>query len=252
MGRISNYISTIAKSGGMALSTGYVVKFTLAPDLQKYIDSMELDIDLYEGFCDEANLPPSQAATAQITGRYLGEGAVSYPHTKMYTDVSLSWMCDANMEPYKFAQGWWQYIFGEHNDAGDLHDKDTYYPSYNNVTTLLSTGNAEKLTNRETRLRYPEQYMSQIVIAKAEKGGGSPTDRMSTAHVLQDAYPYSVDSIPLSFGSSQLVKVTANFYYSKHYVRYNNLKQVSNAVGNQLLSQENIKAGDTLGSSNIA
>ena len=248
MARISDYVSTIAKSGGMALSTGYAVKFTLAADLQKYIDNLDLDIDLYEVFCDEANLPPSQAATAQITGRYLGEGAVSYPHTKMYTDVSLSWMCDANMEPYKFVQAWWQYIFGEYDASGMLHDEVQYQPQYNNAKTLLSTGNPEKNTNRETRLRYPESYLSTVVIAKAEKGGGSPTDRMATAHVLQDAYPYSVDSVPLSFGSSQLVKVTANFYYSKHYVRYNNLK----SAGGSLLSQENIKAGDTLGSSNIA
>ena len=30
--------------------------------------------------------------------------------------------------------------------------------------------------------------------------------------------------IPLSFGSSQLVKCTANFYYGKHRVVYNDLK----------------------------
>ncbi len=232
----------------MALSTGYAVKFDLAAPLKKYIDQLQLDIDLYEGFCDEASLPPSQAATGQITGRYLGEGAVSYPHTKMYTDVSLSWMCDANMEPYKFVQAWWQYIFGEYDAGGTLHDEAAYQPQYNNTKTLLGTGNPEKNRTRETRLRYPESYLSQIVIAKAEKGGGSPTDRMATAHVLQEAYPYSVDSVPLSFGSSQLVKVTANFYYSKHYVMYNNLK----STGATLLNQENIKVDDTLSSSSIA
>ena len=75
--------------------------------------------------------------------------------------------------------------------------------------------------NRTTRLQFPENYHCTVRIAKAEKGPKGETSRVSTVHVLQEVFPYAVEAIPLSFGSSQLVKCTANFYYSKHRVAYN-------------------------------
>ena len=62
------------------------------------------------------------------------------------------------------------------------------------------------------------------MVIKAEKGPNSEVDRTSMAHIMQDAYPYSVDSVPLSFGMDSLVKVTANFHYSKHFVKYADLR----------------------------
>ncbi len=208
----------MSKRGGMAKSTGFAINFTLPETLKTYLNShIEMtDKPLYEQFCDEANLPASNAATGQVTGRYLGEGSVSYPHTKMYTDFSLSWMADANMEPYKFVQGWWQYIFGEYDQEGQLYDSGGYYSETNN-----------KLHNRPTRLRFPADYHADIVIKKAERGPNSETQLKSLEHVIQQAYPYSVDSVPLSFGMDQLVKVTANFHYSKHFVKYTDQRSTS-------------------------
>ncbi len=234
MTKISEYVNRIAKRGGMALSTGYTVKFVLdngdsTGSLKDYIASTGVSEDIYEGFCDEANLPPSQSATGQLTGRYLGEGAISYPHTKMYTDFSLSWMADANMEPYKFAQAWWQFIFQETNPSdNEVYDKDGYYPAKTNLDTKSMLSDSDtKVRNRSTRLRFPEKYLATVMIGKAEKGHDSDIGRCSTVHVMQEAYPYSVDSVPLSFsGSSQLVKVTANFYYSKHFVKYNDITKL--------------------------
>ena len=134
----------------------------------------------------------------------------------MYTDFSLSWMADANMEPYKFVQGWWQYIFGEYDQEGQLYDSGGYYSETNN-----------KLHNRPTRLRFPADYHADIVIKKAERGPNSETQLKSLEHVIQQAYPYSVDSVPLSFGMDQLVKVTANFHYSKHFVKYTDQRSTS-------------------------
>tara|TARA_B100001175_G_scaffold313148_1_gene320268 strand:+ start:319 stop:969 length:651 start_codon:yes stop_codon:yes gene_type:complete len=209
---ISEYVSQMAKRGGMAKSTGYAIEFALPDSLKGYLKTCGIEVDnkpLWQEFCDEASLPASNAATGQVTGRYLGEGSVSYPHTKMYTDISLSWMADANMEPYKFVQAWWQYIFGEFDQEGELYDAGGYYSE-----------TKDKLRNRSTRLRFPKEYNAGIVIVKAERGVNSEIDRQSQAHVIQEAYPYSVDSVPLSFGMDSLVKVTANFHYSKHFVKY--------------------------------
>ena len=61
------------------------------------------------------------------------------------------------------------------------------------------------------------------MIAKVERGFDSATERVSEVHVLHDAYPYTVESVPLSFGASQITKATATFHYTKHHVIYNDI-----------------------------
>lgn len=247
---MKDYISTIATQGGMALSNGYIVNFTFdtATGVKSVIDQLIPGSELYTMFCDEAQLPSSQAATGQVTGMHLGEGRRSYAHTKMYTDLGLGWMCDANMEPYKFVQAWWQYMFPEYDANGEI---DTLDGQDFGATYSTMLGKAPKSSNRATRLRYPSDYYCTIKIAKAEKGPNGEVERVSSVHILQDAFPYSVDSVPLSFGQSQLSKVTAKFYYSKHRVVYNDNRSVGSG---KLLAQQFLDSlGNlNLGSSNVA
>lgn len=206
------------------MSNGFAVKFNMDGKLKKYIDSVITNADIYEGFCDEAQLPPSQAATGQLQGRLLGEGSISYAHTKLYTDVQLGWMCDANMEPFKFVNAWWQYIFAEYQPgATDPVDKDGYAPGTTGRSFGGITSRDIKSRYRTARVRYPDDYTCTIMIAKVERGFNSALERVSGVHVLQDAYPYTVDSIPLSYGASQLTKATATFHYTKHHVIYNDI-----------------------------
>ncbi len=216
---------SIARGGGMALSTGFRVKFdfddpagvkTVLEDELKYTEGY----NFAEQYVDEVNLPGAQAATGQLTGRFMGEGVTNYVHQKMFTDFQLGWMCDANMSPFKFMQTWYQYIFQEFDGEGQE------IPTIENNTNesaekMLSTPTKEY--SRTTRLRFPRNYHCTIRIAKAEKGPKSDTSRVSTVHILQEAFPYAVEAIPLSFGTSQLVKCTASFYYGKHRVVYNDL-----------------------------
>ena len=216
---------SIARGGGMALSTGFRVKFDFDDGsdegVKKVLEQQLKYKDGYnyaEQYVDEVNLPGAQAATGQLTGRFTGEGVTNYIHQKMFTDFQLGWMCDANMSPFKFMQTWYQYIFQE------------FQPDGSEIATVqqLDTNSEEKAmaaskfeVNRTTRLQYPENYHCTVRIAKAEKGPISETNRVSTVHVLQEVFPYAVEAIPLSFGTSQLVKCTASFYYSKHRVAYN-------------------------------
>ena len=212
------YVSAIAKQGGMAMSNGYAVTFDfLDPTGAKsYIDlttimGSSLGENIYELFCDEAQLPTMQAATGQLTGRYLGEGVVNYPHTRMYSDFSLGWVCDANMIPYKFLHEWWSYIFQESYD-----EQIVLGPAVGRSTRETALQAQPMQRNRTVRLRYPRSYQCNVRIAKIEKGSNKELERTSQVHILEEAFPYTVDAVPLSYGQSQLVKVTANFYYSKH------------------------------------
>ena len=52
-------------------------------------------------------------ATGTQVGLYTGLGAVDYPHTRVFTEFSLTFMLDANLTLLKYLNGWYFDIFGE-------------------------------------------------------------------------------------------------------------------------------------------
>ena len=233
--RIQSIIGLLSQGGGAALSNTYKVTFEKTLDgasgrttnglfdhlranvLSTFTES-ELGGDIVgtspasfiSMFCDEAVMPGVQAATGQVNGIYTGSGQYNYAHTRMYNDLTLSWMCDANMTPLKFLTGWMDYIFQETNETG------------NEIKSVIGATNQTRVRNRSVRLRYPDEYTLQLSILKAERGTSSETGRPSIRYVLQGCYPYAIDSVPLSFGTSQIMKVTANFYYERWFPIYEN------------------------------
>ena len=205
--------------GGMAMSTEFEVSFEFPDDPKKSnptlksvvkgalsgVHTLETD-DIITMFCNEAQLPNVSSLTGQTNGIFMGEGQVNYSYGKLFTDVSLGWYCDKNMMPLKFLQEWHnhQFYFGADNKT----------PIRENL--LFNTS----LTRQDlvSRVRYPEAYQAKIIIKKTERFEGKDRDVM--VYTLLDAFPHSIDATPLSYGSSQLVNVSANFYYSKFHIDY--------------------------------
>ena len=202
--------------GGMAMSTEFEVSFEFPdignPSLKSVvkgalggIHTLATD-DIITMFCNEAQLPNVSSLTGQTNGIFMGEGQVNYSYGKLFTDVSLGWYCDKNMMPLKFLQEWHnhQFYFGADNKT----------PIRENL--LFNTS----LTRQDlvSRVRYPEEYQAKIIIKKTERLEGKDRDVM--VYTLLDAFPHSIDATPLSYGSSQLVNVSANFYYSKFHIDY--------------------------------
>lgn len=223
---LDKFIAAIANGGGVSFSNGYDIEFnfpsTLKGVIEKAIGGDPNKSDdgrspgLVKMFCDEAQLPNVQAATGQLNGRYLGENQYSYPYAKFYSDVSFSWMCDANMTPLKFLNSWHSFIFdGASKEAPQLVGKGATLSSMKSAVNTIGSGYA-----RPVRLRYPKDYEAVMLITKTERSAAAPNARPSILYMLEGAYPYSIDSVPLSYGTSQITKVTANFYYSKHTVVY--------------------------------
>ena len=182
----------MAKQGGMAMSNNFLVKFEDLPD------DITHDREIIEYFCDEVQLPNINTATASQNGLYTGLGSVDYPHTRVFTELQISFMLDANLEALKFLNEWYFYIFNE-------------------IPVERGRGAQYELENRVTRLRYKNEYASTIRICKTEIGGKSATQRQSIEYVLEKAYPYAIDAVPLQFGTAQLLKVTGQFKYQRHY-----------------------------------
>jgi len=210
---INRFLSTVAKNGGMSFSNNFVVSFE--GPAAAYFNS-----EAVEFFCDEAQLPNVNTATATQNGLYVGLGSVDYPHTRVFTEFQLSFMLDANLNLLKSLNLWYGSIF---NETGFI-ESGTY------------------LENRSTRLAYKDDYASTIKITKTESGPNSPTQRKPITYVMEKAYPYAVDAIPLQFGSSQITKVTAQFKYQRHYTINRDITTVTDIPLNQKVKVVN---GDT-------
>ena len=176
----------------MSFSNNFIVEFKNGAD--KYFDN-----DLVEIFSDEAQLPNSNTATGTQTGLVTGLGSVDYPHTRVFTEFSLTFMLDANLNILKSLNDWYYDVIGG---------------SENNTTDIGSNALA---SNRVMRVRYRDDYVGDIHISKTEAGKESATDRKPITYVMERCWPYQIDAIPLQFGSSQITKVTANFKYERHY-----------------------------------
>ena len=200
---INSFMSFMNAKGGMSLSNSFIVKID-QPGTGNALAFM----------CDEAQLPNTQAATGTIKGRYLGEGEINYPHTRIFTEMQLGFQCTADMGPLKFLNDWYGNIFREYKDDDILSPLPTMDPAGNSPRNHRQP---QRSQNRTTQLNYPDNYCRNIYVTKTERGprymGGV---RTSITYCMERAWPYAIDAVPLQFGSAAITKVTAQFYYTKH------------------------------------
>lgn len=243
---VKNFIELINKSGGLSYSNTYDVEWVFPTVsnktslLSQNLSKVGIDVnlgrfagggdagiggagDVIKLFCDEAQLPNISSATGQLTGRLLGEGQVNYAHTRVFTDFQLGWICDANLTPLKFLTAWYDTIFQQYNNDGT--ELSPFTRTSDNLTKLkeeASGGNAIQ-SDRTVRLNYPDEYLATCLITKAEKGINASNSRAAATYTMLECFPYSIDAVPLSAGASTATKVSANFYYSKHTVTFNDI-----------------------------
>ena len=197
---ISTFLEATNSQGGMSLSNSFKVEIKGSgmsglADNNNYGQSGE---PFFSFLCDEAQLPNVQAASGTLKGRYLGEGQINYAHTRVFTEFQLGFQCDANMTPLKYLNEWFGQIFKE---------------------LPQNEGDGRKFTaNRSNRLSYPSDYCRDIYITKTEIGGAGAVGRESLCYVMERAWPFAIDAVPLQFGTAQLTKVTAQFYYTRHHI----------------------------------
>ena len=191
----------------MAKSSGYSVSFGLTNNCKNHIIKKGVPASaisrngLISLFCNDAQLPNISSQTGTQTGLYTGEGQVSYATSRLFTDVSLGWYCDRDMTPMKFLQAWHDFIYTGNSGSFIINAES------NDAQYILTSNRSEK-----TKLQYPSEYYGKIRITKNE----DDIPGQSMTYLLLDAFPYSIDATPLSYGSSQLVNVSASFQYSKY------------------------------------
>ena len=207
--QIDQFMKKIGNQRGMSLTTGFDVEFVFGPKTQFPTSPYETNKDIIHMLCDEAQLPNVQTATGQLSGRYQGEAGVQYAHSKMYTDVGLGFLCDAEMLPAKFLNHWYNFIYGEPVST------EIKLASYEDVKK-----ESPHNRYRVNKLRYPDEYTCSLYIMKTEPDSFASNGRIPLTYILENAYPYSIDAVPLSYGSSQIARVNVSFHYSRHTLVY--------------------------------
>ena len=153
--------------------------------------------DIINLACSEASLPGSALMTHELKDDYIGV-TEKIAYRKAYDDTaSFTFYVNVDHDVILFFENWVRYISGE----------PLIGPS-------LGTNQDRNFTHR---VKFRSQYSSQIIINKFEKdysAGGTYTE-----YTFLDAYPASFNSIPVSYDSSQLVKMTVNFNFTRYLVR---------------------------------
>lgn len=101
---------------------------------------------------------------------YVGSGTVQYPHTRVYTELQLGFMLDANLSALKFLNKWLDFIFSGDGKLGTVQewqDQQTN-KSLSQLQSLATT--SIRPENRAVRLKYRDEYACTMLISKTEQG----------------------------------------------------------------------------------
>jgi len=204
---VSQFISSIVKEkGGPSNATLYNFNCAITGDLATYLEGFGIQrsdwntSSNWDFLCNEIQIPGLTFTTQDIRSYHKGKN-IKVPSAKIFNEFDVSFYCDTTSTPYRFFRGWMDFISGYSTDSPYTKDQAL---------------NRQIQTNP---VRFYNDIAQTLSIYKMEKTG--PTGKAKTknywtpyAVTLQNAYPFSMSSIPLSSASANgLVKVTVGIYY---------------------------------------
>ena len=145
--------------------------------------------------CFNASLPTSSLATAEITGNFMGI-TEKFAHTRQYSVISLEFYVDKNYNALKFMESWMEFIAsGSNNPIG---------------SSLAPIGQNRK--DYISRMQYPEYYKSdRTTITKFDRDYNREIE-----YTFIGLFPSAMSSIPVSYSSSEILKMSVNFEYDRY------------------------------------
>ena len=182
--------------GKLSLTNQYQVNFsslnkTITDFLKDSgIDNADIFLSRNVGIlCSDASLPASAFATGEVKDNFMGVPQ-EFAHTRLYTDIDFTFYVDEDYTSLSIFEGWMDYI----SSGADNIDPD------------------EKAFFR--RFRYPDDYkVNTMTITKFEKN----LER-TLMYEFKNAFPKSITSLPVTYGTADLMKVTVSFNYDRYIV----------------------------------
>ena len=185
--------------GPLAQTNHFLVTISsLTPEVESYIQSFSNASDFRRFLaerggilCSDASLPTSSYATAEVKDNFMGIPQ-QFAHTRIYTDIDFTFYVDENYTLLKIFEGWMEYISSGASPFMEQQTKSFY-----------------------RRMRYPDSYKcNTLYINKFEKNF-----RRTMRYQFINAFPKAMSSVPVSYGSAEILKVTVSFNYDRYIVR---------------------------------
>ncbi len=203
----------------LAQTSHYEVKFGgLHPQLISYLGSRGVtsrfiaeDAGL---LCNNAVLPTTQLATVDVAGNYTGI-TETFAHRRQYQDISLEFYVDRNYNTLKFLEHWMEFIA-----SGASNPINSVNPPVNPVTE----------SGYFIRMQYPQYYKSNTTkIIKFDRDYNREIE-----YTFIGLYPYSIASIPVSYSSSDVMKMQATFKIDRYVIGRSNSLDIGNIDFNNI------------------
>ena len=184
-----------------ALTSNFEVKIAIPAELQSFVGTEQDNLNLS---CSDASLPGASIATMESLNDHTGV-TERLAHRKMYDDrIDFTFYVDANKYfPIRFFEKWMRYVVDEDDLAdtqrGTQAGIDKTSPSYH------------------YRMRYPDgtngYRVDGVQVIKFERD-----HKQSLTYTFVKAYPIAVNSMPVSYDSSSLLKCTVSMSYIRYFI----------------------------------
>ena len=194
-----------------------ISKLSLNNQFQVHISSLPLGVQRYLTLngtharwisdnaglmCNEATLPTSSFATAEVKDNYHGINQ-QFAHNRIYVESDFTFYIDQNYNMIKIFEGWMDYISGD--DINGDPASPTFFRRFNYPNSNGGMGG------------YKASTMSITKFEKNENNGRRP----SLTYVFYNMFPKSIISIPVAYGAADLTRVTVTFQYDRYYIDNN-------------------------------
>ena len=162
---------------------------------------LSLDQDRLNILCSDTTLPGSRFLTAEINNNIPGVRE-RHVYRRSYDDqINLTFYCDADQYlPIRFFEAWMNYI------ANTTNQND---PRFN--------GGSE----REAyfyRVKFPKDYRGALEVTKFEKNLDERRKTKILTYKFVNCYPLAINSMPVSYDGSNLLKCTVGMAYSRYVI----------------------------------
>lgn len=198
-----------------ALTSHFITTITFPEKVKERLQDNRLTVvngfdigDTLAISCSEASLPGSSLATHELNNDFTGI-TQKHAYRRLYDDrADFTFYVDQNYAQIRVFEAWIRYISGEQNAFGE--------------------GN-----NVSYRVNYPKNYKSAaIYITKFERDYGVPKSKnLSMTYAFINAFPISINSMPVSYDASSLLKCTVSFAYDRYIANNVNVESEAYTTG---------------------
>lgn len=204
---ISNIKSKLLRP---ALTSHYICRFSPTTKNNKLIGFLKeregegftgadyqnpLNQEIIEFSCSEASLPGVNYLTNEINDDFHGI-TERYAYRRSYDDrMDFTFYVDRDYRPINFFESWIAFIAGEKNRKAPV-DRTYFY-----------------------RVEFPDNYTTdELYITKFERDIGTINEGPTLTYRFINAYPININTMPVSYESSQLLKCTVSFTFSRYLI----------------------------------